>query len=569
MKVFPRGQAAVDLTQRDFIAQGGEGKIFIKNGVAYKIYENPADMIPEGKIRELATLVDPHIIKPELPILDAKNKLIGYTMKYVDNAIALCMLFTKTYRTANHITPEVMNDLVRKLQALVNYVHKRSILIIDLNELNFLVDQLYKSIYAIDVNSYSTKNYPATVIMPSVQDRHSTTFNEGTDWFSFGVVSFQMLTGIHPYQGNHPDFKHLPVNERLEERMKKNVSVFHKDATWPAAAQSFDLIPPILRSWYEAVFERGERIAPPDDYAAAVAVIAKIKAIVGSNLFMIEPLGEYEGSILDIRVSGPSRIVHTDKCIYLNKQKIDYSNNKLKIGFTQRMNRPVGAYLDDKTVKIIDIVKMTTHTLGYGDDLFAYGNRLYVKNGDSISEVVFTEFGDTYIPTTKVVGQVNDLPHATKVCDGVVIQSLLGRFFAMIFPDSGVSHQIPLPELDGFRLIDAKYEHQVLVTVVEKAGVYDRFVFRFASNFKAYDTRKTEKVSYSGINFTVGDHGACILMNEDEKIELFAAQNAGDIKIMDDPALDSDMRLYHDGAKILFVKTNRNMSKLFSITMRK
>ena len=570
MKVFPVGQAGIELTQRHFLAQGGEGKIYVKDNTVYKIYENPADMIPEGKIRELATLVDPHVIKPELPILDSKNKLIGYTMKYVKDAIALCMLFTKTYRTANHITPEMMNDLVRKLQALVNYIHKRNILVIDLNELNFLVDQLYKSIYAIDVNSYSTKNYPATVIMPSVQDRHSTTFNEGTDWFSFGIVSFQMLTGIHPYQGNHPDFKHLAVNERLEERMKKNVSVFHKDATWPAAAQSFDLIPPILKSWYEAVFEKGERNAPPDDYAAAIAIIAKVKAIIGSNLFVIELLGEFDGTVLGMCQSGPSRIVHTDKCMYLNKQRIDYANAKLKLGFTSRMNRPVGAFLKDQTIYILDIVKMTTHTLGYGDDLFAYDKRLYVKNGDTISEVVFTEFGDTFIPTTKVVGQVNDLPHSTKVCDGVVMQNLLGRFFAMIFPDSGLSCQIALPELDGFRLIDAKYEYRVLVVVVEKSGVYDRIVFRFTPNFKEYDARKVEKVSYSGINFTVGDHGVCILMNEDEKIEVFPAQKiTGDIKEMADPALDSDMRLYHDGAKILFVKTERDISKLFSITMRK
>ena len=570
MRIFVKGGPAVELTQRQFLAKGGEGSIFVKNNVIYKIYEDPKLMIPEGKIRELSVLVDSHIIKPELPILDAKNKLIGYTMKYVKDAIALCLLFTKTYRTANHITPEMMNDLVRKLQALVKYIHQRNILVIDLNELNFLVDQLYKAIYAIDVNSYATKNYPATVIMPNVRDRHSTSFNEGTDWFSFGIVSFQMLTGIHPYQGNHPDFKHLAVNARIDERMKANVSVFHADATWPAACQPFDIIPPALKSWFEAVFEKGVRTPPPDDYAAAIAVIAKVKAIVGSNLFMIEPLGEYDGDVLGVYHSGPTRVVHTTENIYLNKQKIPYANLKLKIAFTTRMGKAIGAYIQNGMVTIVDIISMKDHSLGYGDDLFAYGNRLYIKNGDSILEVVFTEFGDNFIPTTKHIGNVNDLPASTKICDGLVMQNLLGRFFATIFPESGISNQIALPELDGYRLIDAKYENRVLVAIVEKSGEYDRFVFRFSTDHKEYDVRKVEKIVYSGINFTVDDRGVCVLMNEEEEIEAFSAKkDSSTVKTFDDPALDSDMRFYHDGAKVLFVKTERGISKLFSITMRK
>ena len=59
-------------------------------------------------------------------------------------------------------------------------------------------------------------------------------------------------------------------------------------------------------------------------------------------------------------------------------------------------------------------------------------------------------------------------------------------------------------------------------------------------------------------------------MNEEEKLEVFAAKkDTGKITIMEDPALDSDMRFYHDGAKILFIQTEHDTSKLYSITMRK
>ena len=57
--------------------------------------------------------------------------------------------------------------------------------------------------------------------MDSVRDRHAAGWNEGTDWFSFALVSFQMFVGIHPYKGKHPALK------TLDERMAQNVSVLH------------------------------------------------------------------------------------------------------------------------------------------------------------------------------------------------------------------------------------------------------------------------------------------------------------------------------------------------------
>ena len=211
-------------------------------------------MIAPGKIQELGALSEPDIIRPQNILFDDSGTPVGYTMRALPDAIALCQTFTKAYRERNHMTPDHMLKLVQKLQAGVKHVHAHGVLIVDLNEMNFLVDTTYESIYFIDVDSYQTAHYPATAIMESIRDRHHSTFSQGTDWFSFGIVSFQMLVGIHPYKGKHTTL------QTLDERMLANVSVLNKEVRVPGVCQPFSVIPQVYRDWYTAVFERGERV---------------------------------------------------------------------------------------------------------------------------------------------------------------------------------------------------------------------------------------------------------------------------------------------------------------------
>ena len=60
-------------------------------------------------------------------------------MRQVENACSLCQLFPRAFRQRTNLTPDVALSLVRKLQAGVRHVHANNILIVDLNELNFLV----------------------------------------------------------------------------------------------------------------------------------------------------------------------------------------------------------------------------------------------------------------------------------------------------------------------------------------------------------------------------------------------------------------------------------------------
>ena len=195
LSLTSQGKGPITLSQADFLAAGGEGMVYAKGQFAYKIQHDPKKMIPLAKIGELSAIQNPNVIRPLDVLLDGKNTPVGYSMRYIKKTVALAQLFPKAYRDREHLTPQMMLALVQKLQGLVVSVHQAGILIVDLNEMNFLVDEKHTEVYGIDTDSYQTKNFPATAIMDSIRDRHGKPnhFNHGTDWFSFAITAFQMF----------------------------------------------------------------------------------------------------------------------------------------------------------------------------------------------------------------------------------------------------------------------------------------------------------------------------------------------------------------------------------------
>ncbi len=566
MKIFVKGIGETNLTQRDFIAKGGEKSVYAKGNTGYAIYEDVKKMIPVGKIKELSVLDRKEIIRPEHLILNEKNVVIGHTMRFVKDTYALCQLFTKTFHQRNNVTHDLLLDLSKKLRDIVQFVHEKDILIVDLNELNFLITQKFDEVVAIDTNSYQTKNYPATAIMDSIRDRHNSKFSEGTDWFSWAVVTFQLLIGIHPYKGRHPKFESLDLDARVNARMEQNVSIFNKDVSVPKVCYPLDVIPNGLKQWFHDVFEKGLREPPPVDFDVAGVIAAKIKQVVGSNLLIINKIYEIKEIINKFYASDRSRVLIGNSTIEFNNRTYGLPNKDCHVVFTPKMGTPIVAFIENSLVKLVNPINGTA--LSYccnAENLMESNGRLYIKNGIEILELKFIEFGNDIVASSQIVGQVLDMPGATRLFEGVIIQNMIGRWVASIFPIPGHCYQINIQELDGVRIIDAKFENNVLVIIGVNSGKYDRYVFRFYDNYQKYNLRKVENVDYSGINFTVGDNGICLLMTEDEKLEIFRNDDSTSLKILDDPAISNDMRLCHEGSTMMFYKGK----ELFEIKMNK
>ena len=478
MKVWVKGQnSPISLTQRDYVGEGGEGKIHAKGGIAYKTYHDPNKMLPHGKVQALQAIQDPNVIRPQALLEDQQGKPIGYTMRFIPDAWALCQLFPKVFRDRNNLDHPMMQRLVLKLQHVMKGVHVAGVLLVDANEMNFLVSKDFAEIYAIDADSYQTPNYPATAIMPSVRDWTITPphWTEGSDWYAFACVSFQMFTGIHPFKGKHPSIK------GLEERMKAGISVFDPKVKVPRATYDFAVIPQAYRDWYEAVFLHGRRDAPPGDFNVVAIIVPTVKAVTGTDLIEVIELGQYSGNVTRYWTTGTKRVVLADT-MWVDRRQVGKAPPKPSgLGFS-RGYVPVLVDSSTDVPTLHNLQDQTTIPFSLkADEVSSYDGRIYMRAGGNLLEIKLTDAGNKVIASTQAVANV--LPNASHLYPGVLLQDMLGSTFASLLIRSGASQQVRIKELDEYRVLDAKYDSGVLMAVGEKKGQFDRLVFRFDETF--------------------------------------------------------------------------------------
>ena len=561
-RYYVQGKGEIRLGKNDFKAQGGEGAIYVKGATAYKIYIEPQRAITPAKILELSVLAQPNIIRPLDVVLDGRNRPAGYSMRHVGKSYALCQLFPKAFRQRNNLTPEMTLRLVRRLQEGVAHIHARGILIVDLNEMNFLVSEDFGELFFIDVDSYQTPSYPATVLMESVRDRHAHAFTTGSDWFSFAVVSFQMFVGIHPFKGTYPPLQNLPDKERkLDARMHANVSVLRPEVSVPASCLPFTLIPPAYLDWYRAVLEEGKRLPPPEN-ARSVLTLAtpSVARHVGSCHFEITEIHEFDSEI----IWHDGVITTTQKSVYFGGQKYPKPGFDVKVATTPRRRHLVAAFMDGSRPRFHDLTTAQDLDTGIDADELMLGNgQFYIKQRENVFAVEFIE-----LPRSTLVGvklAANVMMKSTRMFEGLAIQNLLGAYYASILPSPGVCHQVCLRELDGYQLVDARLDRNVLMVVGTKGGRYDKLIFRFADDFSCYDLRLVPNVSSTDLDFTVLDSGVVLHMTDEGDLEVFSRlKDSPGIKAIQDPSIQGDVRLFHMGAQALIARG----SKLYKIRMR-
>lgn len=563
-KVKIGNSGVVTLTDKNYLAAGGEAAIYVANGMAYKLYHDPSNkMLPPKKMQELSLIQNKQVVVPQEIIFDPKSgQPLGYTTRFVDNVEPLLKLFTRTFKDANNIDFQMVNHLVKEIQLVVSDVHSAQCLIVDLNELNILAD-IKRQItpWFIDTDSYSTPSFKATAIMDSVRDRKVTVFDKkGTmhynptvesDWFSWSVLAFWLYTNIHPYRGAHANYK--PKDK--QKQMDDGVSVFHPGVRVPPSTNDFKVIPARHLDWFKRVFLNGERGIPPlPDSSVPLLVPTQVITIQGTDKISVAEVQAYSGPILAIHTIMGVYYVATKSHIYAGKKEIGTHNAKRVSICSATDGTPIFAQQDNSN-KIIfrDLTKADPIGTATSTDFFQRNNAFYTIAHGKLVENIFTSFGG------KVIHRVNEVENVSvtsaKVWDGCVIQDLLGKQYLTLPYKQGSCFSRNMPVLDGYRIVGAKAEKNVVVVLGEKKGQYDRHIFVF--NKKDYSThsyRKVEDVVYNTINFTVMDNGVCVLLSADDELELFAT--ATQVETLPNPPFDSTMKLFATSDGIFFINGN-------------
>jgi len=561
MQIYVNGQQ-ITLTQKDYVTKGGEGSIYKKGDVAFKIYEDLNKMIPVAKIGELSQLDHDSIVRPQAVVYNDKKHELGFTMAWLGgNKYAMCKMFTNNFRKNNNIENDQVIQLVENIKQATQFIHDHKCLIVDNNELNYMVADDFVTPYFIDVNAWKTRSYPPTAIMPSIRDWTTDDFTVLSDWFSFAIVTFQLFVGIHPFKGKHPGYKKNDFTKRIREC----VSVMNSSVTLPPTVRDFNLIPAAYKDWYYKLFENGERKPPPQTPGMAGVAQVVVHLIQSTDNFSIRELQEFKEDVLyhDATLG----LTKTPNRIYLGRA--DYKvQSDVEVLFTPLKNQPILVKHTDNRVKfnaqgfIGDDPKLDVECT----DMAIINNTLFLKNRERLMEITFKHMGEKIHPIIKTTWTIE--PNSSQIFTNVIVQSVLGKaYLAIPLPTFDKSSFIikPVPELNDFQIMDAKYENQICVLTGHKGGVYSRFIIVFDPKHTKYVCRITDDVDYAPINFTCLDNGVCVLITDDDAIEIFLNRIDKDgVKRIEDPIINSTMRLCKEGNQVRFFRDN----KVYEIKMR-
>lgn len=427
---------SVSLDKQDFKAQGGQAKVFVQGNFAYKVYHKPEYCIPVKKIEELSQLARDRIIRPIGLLIDKGP--VGLVMQKVEHAVPLARLVSDTFRTLHKIDSAMIVDLIRRLRDDIAFIHQRKCLVIDANEMNFLVDErTFVDPICIDVDSYQTPHFPATAIANSVRDFRATKFDEGTDWFSFGIVACHIMIGLHPFRGNHPK---CPSGS-LEERIKTRTSIFDRGVKIPPATRDFSVIPDDYRQWFVEIFGQGKSVAAPENAKSVVILLASQR-----------------------------------------KQIVRLWEVTVKSGRVLKVSDQDGVLLVDGSPSTVKAQK-----------IFVVENCLYALNNGNFAQVKLNEFGTKVIASLGTIWHV--LPHATTVLEGLLYQDVMGQPYIVVPLKPGICHTVAVPQMLGYKVVDGKYQAGVAELIFMKNGQYDRLQLKLKENGQ-YTSTLEQDINY-------------------------------------------------------------------------
>lgn len=558
-KISIQGGNPISLGKNDYIAAGGEGTIMQKGGLAFKIYHDPSKMIPVSKIEELTRLKHlTNVLGPQAVVYHS-SKPIGFSMRFVSDTEFMCRLFNRNYRKDNNVTPALIVDLVKNLQKTLIEIHKQNILVVDFNEMNFLVDKSgYTLPYFIDVDSYQTPKHKATALMESIRDRslnQRDPFSELSDWFSFGIVAFQLYMGIHPYKGKHPSF----APKDWSKRMDANISVYDPAVTLPGSCQDWSVIPKPHNEWFKRVFKEGERSIPPMPDQFIPVTIVQPTIISGNDSFEVKKLFTADSPIRKVFYcfyNNVRYVLCTDR-MYKGNQVIGrLTRDYKKVGLCRvktifpQAPAPILVSQDGHTIMFYNISNEQKIGETNSSSFMEREGLLYSLNKGKLIETFFHEYKkDHYIQSSNSIAEIFEPAH--KFFDGIVVQDIIGQCWAAVPHQPGKCVNIHIKELDKHRVLEAKSSDSTAIFLSEKNGSYYRSTVVFDYPKLEYTIRIEKDVSYDAVSLICLGNGINVSIVGDTTVEIF--KDISKIKQVPNPPISSEVELVTDGSTVQFV----------------
>lgn len=570
-EVTLENKGSLTLREKDFVAAGGEAFVYRQGSHIVKLYKDATKMRSNGmidKLKNLSTINHDFIVAPKGLVL-SNNYPVGYYMDYVSGEYLSCA-FTNSFWKRTNFDYSKASTLVDRMREVIKFAHTKKAVIIDPNELNWLLvfgKDGKPEPRIIDVDSWVVGPMPPTVaIMPSIKDWHNKGFDEMSDWFSWGVVTFQIYSGIHPYKGILDGFD----NKDFEKRMKQNASVFRKDIKLNGAVRDFKNIPGPLLDWYFETFENGKRLIPPSPFDTKIVVtrVNKILQTVintASGALIFEQLYKSDTNITRVFACG---IILTDdkKIINITNKKQVSTANSDDFEIISIENGWLKAEIENKNINFtyIDRYNFKETKLNFSinsEKIICADNRLFAITDNGLTEISLTMFEKPVLSIGKIWGT---MINSTKWFDGVGISNILGATH-LVIPFGGDScAQIRLKELDNIKTISAKAGKRFVTIIgLDKKGNYQKFEIVLDKDYRNYNITNI-LVDNPDLNISILPKGVCASIIDDGTLNIFVP-SSGVINKVEDKDINTNMQLSNFDDQVIYFRDK----ELFSIRMKK
>lgn len=562
MKVFVKSQnKEVELPQN--CVSGGEGDVYIKGGYAYKIYHDQKKAIGEEKFKELSQLDKENIIKPESLLLDNKGNIIGYMMKAIPKCYSLSRLVTNDFRSQYNISNDQILNIIQQMKETFEFIHNKGCLVVDGNEMNYLVSEDFSKVYFIDVDSYQTKTSPANAYSISTLDpliNKNQKFTSESDWFIFAIISCTLLVGIHPFKGA---YKGLSLNIKkgdVKSRMESKRSIFNKTVSVNSAVRDFSIIPSHYKEWFINMFEFGSRsIAPKDIFDIKTSYNLFTKNIIFNDRVKSTLIIDLNEKIFDIYLNDKYSFVKLDKKFYDLKNKKYYKtkNNNTSI---YENNGKIYLIKSEKTISLFSIQDNTIiNTDIIAESVFVIDNRIYAIFNNKINEIKMLSEKLFIKNSWDIISDLADN------FNNVIVQKIYNKniFYIPFFENS--CSILNIKELENKKVVNAFYKNKILEVVGYENGIYKRYLFKLNENMKEYKILLNEETDIININSDSLNNGVYLsIMNDGEILLTSNIYLKDSINIIQDKniSIDSNLRCFKNDVYIL------NGSKIETITIK-
>jgi hypothetical protein len=553
------GRGSLTIRPNDHVATGGEGSIYRVADTIIKLYTDPNKMQREGiadKILLLAPLSSERIIAPQGLVL-IKGHLRGYYMSRADGD-PLSLFFTNDYRREKNLTDKDASVLVDRMREITSIAHAHNVVMGDPNELNWFAVPDGKGgpePRAIDVDSWSIGKFPVRAVMPSVRDWNNSGFTSLSDWFGWGVVTFQVYTGIHPYKGSLAGY----AKGDMEKRIRANASVFTPGVGLNRAVRDFNGIPGLLLEWYRATFQQGERSIPPSPFdTTKVAPLARVMRIVttqATGMFVCEKIFE-ETNDPAIKIY-PCGVVlfRSGKLVELEKKRVigkaighDCEVIKVEGGYLKTEGK--GKMLSYSYIRENTMKEEILHLSLTGERVVRYTNRLFLVTDGGLTEITLTMLGKPILSPGMTWGV---MVKSTQWFDGVGVQDTMGAMYLILpFGDKACAY-VRVSELDKMRVVHARAGNRFAsVIAVDKGGSYHKLELSIDKEYRSYSLWRC-LTDGPDLNLSILPKGVCVTIVEDGTLDIFVP-TSGVHKKVKDKIISTDMALASWGDRVLCIQ---------------